>query len=232
MTACEPRPTLPTIELYFYDELDDASSARVSKRTCVGCAACRQRLDDLRAHPPSARRRVNGVDAPPAGDWSGFMRPSGRGAAVESAPLDGTSIATAAGARTGCRHARGPARDTAWVRDGGGDCRACSSSSPRAASCGAAPAVVPPAPLVASRAPGRRPRAYRRLIVGAGRRRAERASTSSGRSSWSSDWSRATPSTRAPRIGSTSASSPDRCSRIRGSIASPPRIAASRTSRT
>jgi len=70
MTACHLWDT-PDIELYFYDELDVADTTRVSAHL-RGCAECRQRLDDLRA----IRRALSGpaVEAPPAGDWSGFMR--------------------------------------------------------------------------------------------------------------------------------------------------------------
>jgi putative zinc finger protein len=62
----------PDIELYFYNELDAGERRRVDAHL-RGCAACRQRLDDLRAiRRALASRPV--VDAPPAGDWSGFMR--------------------------------------------------------------------------------------------------------------------------------------------------------------
>jgi anti-sigma factor RsiW len=70
MTPCHLWDT-PDIELYFYDELDAADMARVAAHL-RGCADCRQRLDDLRA----IRSVLGGprVEAPPAGDWSGFMR--------------------------------------------------------------------------------------------------------------------------------------------------------------
>jgi Putative zinc-finger len=69
MTTCHLWDT-PDIELYFYDELDAADTARVAAHL-RGCAECRQRLDDLRA----IRRALSGprVEAPPADDWSGFM---------------------------------------------------------------------------------------------------------------------------------------------------------------
>ncbi len=71
MTACELRES-PDIELYFYGELDASGRARVAAH--LGrCEACRERLDDLAA----IRRALAGrpvVDAPPAADWSGFMR--------------------------------------------------------------------------------------------------------------------------------------------------------------
>ena len=71
MTVCDLFDS-PDIELYFYNELDAGARARVDAHL-RGCAACRQRLDDLRA----IRRALASspvVDAPPAGDWSGFMR--------------------------------------------------------------------------------------------------------------------------------------------------------------
>ena len=67
MTPCEL-----DIDLYFYGELDDADRAGVDVHL-RRCEACRQRLEDLYA----IRRALAGrpvVDAPPAGDWSGFMR--------------------------------------------------------------------------------------------------------------------------------------------------------------
>jgi len=60
------------VDLYFYGELDGAARARVEAHL-RDCAACRQRLDDLHAiRQALADRPV--VDAPPTGDWSGFMR--------------------------------------------------------------------------------------------------------------------------------------------------------------
>ena len=67
MTGCDV-----DVVLYFYGEMDAAERAAASAHL-RGCAACRQRLADLdtiravlAAQPP--------VEAPPAGDWSGFMR--------------------------------------------------------------------------------------------------------------------------------------------------------------
>ena len=71
MNACELFDA-PDVELYFYDELNAADRDRVAAHL-RGCAACRQRLDDLHA----IRRALAAapvVDAPPAGEWSGFMR--------------------------------------------------------------------------------------------------------------------------------------------------------------
>jgi len=71
MNACEFTNT-PDVELYFYGELDAVERTRVEHHL-RGCAECRQRLDDLHA----IRRALASqpvVDAPPANDWSGFMR--------------------------------------------------------------------------------------------------------------------------------------------------------------
>jgi hypothetical protein len=62
----------PDVELYFYDELASEARARVAAHLRE-CADCRARLDDLHA----IRRALAAapvVAAPPAGDWSGFMR--------------------------------------------------------------------------------------------------------------------------------------------------------------
>ena len=71
MTGCELFEAAD-VELYFYDELDAADRTRVEAHL-RRCDACRQRLDDLHAiRRALAARPV--VDAPPAGDWAGFMR--------------------------------------------------------------------------------------------------------------------------------------------------------------
>jgi hypothetical protein len=71
MSACGFAVT-PDIELYFYGELDPVDRARVEAHL-RHCATCRQRLDDLQAIRRALASRPM-VDAPPAGDWSGFMR--------------------------------------------------------------------------------------------------------------------------------------------------------------
>ena len=71
MTACELRDT-PDIEMYFYGELDAVDRLRV-ERHARACGDCRQRLDDLCAIRAALAARP-AVQAPPAGDWSGFMR--------------------------------------------------------------------------------------------------------------------------------------------------------------
>lgn len=83
MTVCDLFDS-PDIELYFYDELDAAARARVEGHVRA-CDACGQRLDDLRAiRRALASRPV--VDAPPADDWSGFMRRLDAAVARETAP--------------------------------------------------------------------------------------------------------------------------------------------------
>jgi putative zinc finger protein len=82
MTVCDLIEAAD-VELYFYDELDAADRMRVETHL-RRCDACRQRLDDLQA----IRRVLAGrpvVDAPPAGDWSGFMRRLDRSTARRSA---------------------------------------------------------------------------------------------------------------------------------------------------
>jgi hypothetical protein len=76
------------VVLYFYDEMDLVDRARASAHLRE-CAACRQRLEDLHA----IRRALASqpvVDAPAAGDWSGFMRrldtAAGIGRPLESPP--------------------------------------------------------------------------------------------------------------------------------------------------
>ena len=67
MTACDL-----DVVLYFYDEMDTADRVRATAHLRE-CAACRQRLEDLHAIRRALSERP-AVDAPPAGDWSGFMR--------------------------------------------------------------------------------------------------------------------------------------------------------------
>jgi anti-sigma factor RsiW len=70
MSVCELFDS-PDVEMYFYGELDPVDRARV-ERHLRGCDGCRQRLEDLDAiRHALASRPV--VDAPSAGDWSGFM---------------------------------------------------------------------------------------------------------------------------------------------------------------
>jgi hypothetical protein len=71
MRPCELLDT-PEVEMYFYGELDPAGRARVETHL-RGCEPCRQRLDDLHEIRRALASRAV-VDAPPAGDWSGFTR--------------------------------------------------------------------------------------------------------------------------------------------------------------
>jgi hypothetical protein len=71
MNDCELLDT-PDVELYFYGELDPVERARVDAHLRE-CDTCRQRLEDLHVIRRALALRP-AVDAPPAGDWSGFMR--------------------------------------------------------------------------------------------------------------------------------------------------------------
>jgi hypothetical protein len=71
MNGCELALS-PDIELYFYGELEDLDRRRVETHLRK-CERCRQRLEDLHV----IRRALEGhrvLEAPPGGDWSGFMR--------------------------------------------------------------------------------------------------------------------------------------------------------------
>ena len=67
MTACDL-----DVVLYFYDEMQAGDRARAAAHLRT-CDACRQRLEDLHQIRRALADRP-AVDAPPAGDWSGFMR--------------------------------------------------------------------------------------------------------------------------------------------------------------
>jgi hypothetical protein len=71
MTACDRLDT-PDVEMYFYGELDAVDRLALEQHLRA-CPACRQRLDDLHAIRAALATRPL-VNAPPAGDWSGFMR--------------------------------------------------------------------------------------------------------------------------------------------------------------
>lgn len=60
------------VVLYFYGELDEAERAHAAAHV-RGCADCRQRLEELQTISDALASRPV-VDAPPAGEWSGFMR--------------------------------------------------------------------------------------------------------------------------------------------------------------
>lgn len=83
MTACELFESAD-IEMYFYAELDPVDRARVEMHM-RGCEGCRQRLEDLHAIRRALAARP-AIDAPPAGDWSGFMRRLDRAVAPASEP--------------------------------------------------------------------------------------------------------------------------------------------------
>ena len=86
MTACESIGA-SAIELYFYDELDPSERQRVDAHLSM-CHECRQRLEDLHAIRRALASRPL-VSAPPAGDWSGFMRRLERAGTADTAPQAG-----------------------------------------------------------------------------------------------------------------------------------------------
>ena len=67
MTGCDL-----DVVLYFYGEMDAAAAERAAAHLHI-CAECRQRLEELHAIRRALADRPP-VDAPPARDWSGFMR--------------------------------------------------------------------------------------------------------------------------------------------------------------
>jgi hypothetical protein len=71
MNGCGPGGT-EAVELYFYGELDAPARARIEAHL-AGCAECRQVLGELQVIGRALASRPR-VEAPPAGDWSGFMR--------------------------------------------------------------------------------------------------------------------------------------------------------------
>jgi Putative zinc-finger len=83
MSVCELSASAD-IELYFYGELDSVDRARVELHV-RSCEPCRQRLEDLHAIRRALASRP-AVDAPPAGDWSGFMRRLDQNVAQTPAP--------------------------------------------------------------------------------------------------------------------------------------------------
>jgi hypothetical protein len=60
-----------TIELYFYNELDEAARAEAARHLAT-CAECRHALDEMR-EIQAALATVPDVAAPPDGNWGPFM---------------------------------------------------------------------------------------------------------------------------------------------------------------
>jgi len=71
MSSCE-RARSGDIELYFYGDLDASERGDVEGHILV-CAECRRALDDLDVIASALSSRPL-IDAPPRGDWTGFMR--------------------------------------------------------------------------------------------------------------------------------------------------------------
>ena len=72
MSACELFDTAD-VELYFYGELDPVDRARVEAHL-RGVRAAAGSVSRICTRSAARSRRARVVDAPPAGDWSGFMR--------------------------------------------------------------------------------------------------------------------------------------------------------------
>jgi hypothetical protein len=81
MTACTVQASA-AIELYFYGELDELSRLE-TERHLVSCPECRHALEELRMIRSALAARPD-VSAPPAGDWSGFMKRLNR--AIQGTP--------------------------------------------------------------------------------------------------------------------------------------------------
>ena len=71
MTSCE-RARSGDIELYFYGDLNESERGGIEAHILV-CAECRQALDDLEVIASALSTRPL-VEAPPRGDWTGFMQ--------------------------------------------------------------------------------------------------------------------------------------------------------------
>ncbi len=71
MTGCD-RQQAGDIELYFYGELAPAERSGVESHLRT-CAECRRAFDELSTIRSALAARPL-VDAPPGGDWTGFMR--------------------------------------------------------------------------------------------------------------------------------------------------------------
>lgn len=71
MTPCD-RLDAGAVEQYFYGDLPAGAVPRTEEHLRA-CATCRAHLADLQALSEALSRPAV-VDAPPAGDWSGFMR--------------------------------------------------------------------------------------------------------------------------------------------------------------
>ncbi len=144
MSACDLTET-PDVELYFYDELDEAGRARVAAHL-RGCAACRQRLDDLHAIR-HALADLPVVEAPPADDWSGFMRRLDAAVGRDAAPR--TAVLEQAGSTWRVRHLVALAATLAIVALGVFMAARARTGRPALTAAQTAPATVISAPTVA-----------------------------------------------------------------------------------
>jgi len=90
------------VVLYFYDELPAGDRAGASTHV-RGCAACRHRLEELEAIRGALAARPQ-VEAPPAGDWSGFMRRLDDAVKPVPAPLTPVALLERSGRSWTVRH--------------------------------------------------------------------------------------------------------------------------------
>jgi hypothetical protein len=83
MTGC-PRIESGNVELYFYDELEQAERASMAGHL-ASCSDCRQALDELTTIRAALSTRPI-VSAPPGDDWIGFMARLNDAVATERGP--------------------------------------------------------------------------------------------------------------------------------------------------
>ena len=72
MTSSCPWQRRGSVELFFYDELDDRARDDMAAHLRI-CTECANALEELRMIREALASRPI-VSAPPTGDWSGFMR--------------------------------------------------------------------------------------------------------------------------------------------------------------
>jgi hypothetical protein len=97
MTPCDQ-----DVVLYFYGELDAEDRARAVDHLRT-CSACRQRLEDLQTIR-QALAAAPAVEAPPAGDWSGFMRRLDAAVGVANASREPAAVLENRSGRWTARH--------------------------------------------------------------------------------------------------------------------------------
>jgi anti-sigma factor RsiW len=101
---------LGDLERHFYGELDRDATNDVAAHLAA-CSACRAHLDDLRLIREALVDTAS-VEAPPAGDWSGFMRRMDIHCGI------GPTVRPSAAAETGWRHMAAAAATLAVIAGG------------------------------------------------------------------------------------------------------------------